>query len=158
MSARELYRHRQVGWTMILSAAVPVLVLAFLLPHANPKAVGSATALIQHVWVVPAIVVGLVALLFSSLRVTVTTETLEVSFGPGLVRKRFLIADIEKAEITRTNVATGWGIRMRRDATVYNVSGFDAVLVTFKARRSIIIGSDDASHLKHVIEGACARR
>jgi hypothetical protein len=157
MIEREIYRHRQIGWTMILAAAVPIAVLTFLLPHATPS-VGALSAYTRQLWVVPAVIVGLVTLVFSSLRVVVTNEMLEISFGPGFIKRRWPIADIEATSLIRTSAANGWGIRRRDGATLYNVSGFDAVAITLKEGRSVMVGSDEAAQLKRAIEGARARR
>jgi hypothetical protein len=156
MIERELYRHRQIGWTMILSAAAPVLVLALLLPHATPNA-GALAGHIQQIWIVPAVIVGLVTLVFSSLQVVVTSQVLQISFGPGFIKRRWPIADIEATALIRTSVANGWGIRRRDGSTLYNVSGFDAVAITLKEGRSVMVGSDDAAQLKRAIESARAR-
>lgn len=158
MISRELYRHRQLGWTMILSAAAPILILAVLLPHATPKAAGIVAEHIQYLWIVPAVVVTLVVLIFSSLRVVVTNEMLEISFGPGIVKRRWPIANIEAIEVTRTGVGDGWGIHRRGSRTIYNVSGFDAVSITLTEGRRIVVGTDEARQLKHAIEGARAKR
>jgi hypothetical protein len=156
MIKRELYRHRQIGWTMILSAAAPIVLLALLLPHASPK-FGALPAYTRQLWIVPAVIIGLVTLVFSSLRVIVTTELLEISFGPGFIKRRWPVADIEATALIRTSVANGWGIRRRDGSMLYNVSGFDAVAITLKEGRLVMVGSDDAAQLKRAIEGARAR-
>ena len=144
-----LYRHRQIGWTMLLSALIPVAILAIAFEGAGGfagQAGKAVTALGPLVYLTLSVPI-LLLLVFSSLEVSVDREQLTLRFGPGLVSKRFALAEIAHAVTTRTNFSQGWGIHRRGGVTLYNVSGFDAVKVEFRDGSTILVGSDEAAML-----------
>ena len=51
----------------------------------------------------------------------------------------------------------GWGLRRTRRGWLYNVSGFDAVLLRLTNGRSVMVGTDEPRRLKTAIERAQAR-
>lgn len=94
------------------------------------------------------------AVLFSSLTVEVTQESLRWWFGPGFWRKQVALADIEKAEVTETKFIEGWGIHLTSRGWLYNVSGYGAVLVTQRDGKRFILGSDEPEMLAEAIRSA----
>ena len=96
--------------------------------------------------------------LFHSLTVRVSTNSIELSFGIGLIRKRFVVDDVQTATIVRNRWYNGWGIRRFRGGWLYNVSGFDAVEIHFADGRKCRIGTDQPRELLAAIESAAATR
>ncbi|MBN1541411.1 hypothetical protein JW992_04635 [candidate division KSB1 bacterium] len=100
-----------------------------------------------------AILVGCLVLL-STLSVKVGSETLIVSFGPGLIRKKFAIRDIRTARAVRNPWYYGWGIRLTPHGWMFNISGLDAVELELTNGRKFRIGTDDPLNLVAAIQSA----
>jgi hypothetical protein len=155
VSARPLYSHTQRGWALILAAALGALfafVLVFVLPPAAAEPLPG--------WL-PALIIGapgLTLLAFGSLTVTIAEGQLTWRFGLGWPRKSLPLAEITLAEPTRTRFIEGWGIHLTRRGWLYNVSGFDAVLLTRRDGKSVLIGTDEPRALVAALERARAAR
>ena len=144
-----LYRHRQLGKIVLATVGAGIgliLALAFLVPAKEP----APTSLI-------AATAGLLAaamLLFGVLTVEVTAEEVVVSFGVGLVKKRFRVRDIRGARRVRTRWYYGWGIRRTPTGWMFNVSGLDAGEIELVNGRRFRIGTDDPERLLAAIKEA----
>ncbi|MFB3818729.1 MAG: hypothetical protein ACE147_13790 [Candidatus Methylomirabilales bacterium] len=121
----------------------------------------AACGLLSQVAAVPpaipvaaAVVLVLAAYVFSSLTVVVTEEALIWAFGPGVIRKQVRLADIQAAGVTLTRWYEGWGIHRTRRGWLYNVSGFQAVAITLKDGRRILLGTDEPARLQAAITRA----
>jgi hypothetical protein len=95
--------------------------------------------------------------LCSSLTVRVDNDSLRLHFGFGWPRKTVPLGDIDAAEVTRTTFWEGWGVHRTRRGWLYNVSGYDAVLLRRRDGSSLLIGSDEPRRLKAAIERAQRR-
>ena len=58
------------------------------------------------------IVLAVALVLFPSLTVAIREEELLVQFGPGVIRKRFKLNEIESCQVVRNHWYYGWGIRL----------------------------------------------
>lgn len=103
------------------------------------------------------VVVVICAYMFSSLTVQITDRSLHWCFGPGMFRKEVALAEIKTAEVTRTRLVEGWGIHKTSRGWLYNVSGFDAVLITLYNGKSILLGTDEPARLRSAILMAIGR-
>ena len=81
--------------------------------------------------------------LFGSLSVEVSSESITLRFGPGLIRKRFAVAGVADLRVVRNRWIYSWGIRLTPHGWLYNVSGLNAVVVG----RSNIVGKPMANLL-----------
>lgn len=92
----------------------------------------------------------LLAMCFRQLTVRDEDESLLISFGPlPLFRRRVLLADIESVERGRTTFLDGWGIHYSLSGGwVWNLWGFDCVLVHFKNGKLLKLGTDDPDGLE----------
>ena len=136
MSARH-YRHTQVGWVLIGSVAVPLLLIAAVVIASGLR------------WFA-LFFVGLAVLLlgvFSTLSISVDDAALHLRFGVGLVRKRIPLAGIRHFSRTRTRWYHGWGIHFAPGGMIYNVSGFDAVELVLDSGKRVRLGTDDPEAL-----------
>ena len=115
--------------------------------------VGAALVSADENWVALVVLVFLVVamIVYSSLTVTITDDALMVRFGPGIIRKRYRLADIESSRAVRNRWFYGWGTRMTPHGWLYNVSGLDAVEVRFKTGRKVRIGSNEPQALDAAI-------
>lgn len=139
------YRHRQVGILVLCFVGFTVLLLVSLLwfVEGNPVGVGVLFVLL------------LCGGLFWGLTVEVTETDVVLSFGFGLIRKRFPVSGIVNARAVRNRWYFGWGIRLLPRGWLYNVSGLDAVEIETTDGSVHRIGTDEPSELLRAITNAC---
>jgi hypothetical protein len=142
------YQHTQIGWAIIwvVGAVAAVVVVALALAGLGSFAVLGLGALI----VLPAV-------LFSTLRVTVTDDELEARFGPGPVRIRIPLASVQSCARVRNPWYYGFGMKFTPRGRLYNVSGFDAIELTFADGRHIRIGTNDPEGLLAAVQSLVGR-
>ena len=128
------YRHAQRG-TLILAVTLGMAALFLALGLAGIKA---------FCFSVPILLVC--AWLFHSLTIEISDRGLRWRFGPGLIRKSVPLAEIVSAEPVRNGPS--WGIHWSpRLGWLYNVSGFDAVLITLRNGNKFALGTDEPQAL-----------
>jgi len=137
---RSLYRHRQIGWTIII-----VLGLAALF-----AAVAGVATLRPGLLLIVAVTL-LTGLLFSSLTIEVTESELVWFFGPGFLKRRVARNDISSAEPARNKWWWGWGVHLTLRGWLYNVDGLDAVEITQKDGESFRLGTDEPQTLARAL-------
>ena len=115
-----------------------------------------AAIVLGVITVMLAVINGIVFVLFHSLTVRISRSDIAISFGVGLIRKRFSIGDIRSVRIARNRWYNGWGIRKIRGGWLYNVSGFDAIEIQLKNERKYRIGTDQPKKLLAAVESALA--
>ncbi len=76
----------------------------------------------------------------------------------GLIRKSFLVDELETAAAVRNRWYHGWGIRKILGGWLYNVSGFDAVELRLKHGGRYRIGTDQPAELLAAIESVMAAK
>ncbi len=138
------YRHTQTGWVTLTGMAAGLVIVGVALVNADEN------------WIALAVLVLLITAMvaYSSLTVTLTDDTLEMRFGPGLIRRRYRLADVESSRVVRNRFYYGWGTRLTPHGWLYNVSGLDAVEVQFKTGRKVRIGTDEPQALDTAIREA----
>lgn len=150
------YRHTQSGLTvvaLVASGAVATLVVAAtsLAGRAAPPAVWAVVAIATLVLLGSAAV-------FSSLTVEVDAETLHWHFAFGALRRTVPLAEVARAEATRTTLLDGVGIHIGPRGWVYNVAFGPAVRVVRHDGRAFLLGTDDPGGLAAALGGALAPR
>lgn len=140
------YEHRQTGKLLIGAAAVVLAITAAAVAAGGERWL----ALLIGVLVAGALV------LLGSLTVRVTDTEVVLWFGPGVVRRRFPVADIHAVQRVRNPWTYGWGIRLVPGGTLYNVSGLDAVEFRLPDGKRIRIGTDRPADLERAIKAALA--
>jgi hypothetical protein len=135
------YRHTQAGSLLRWMAAPAALGLTF-------AGFVAGKALL---FLLPAVILGVVSWVFSSLTVEVSADELVWFFGPGVWRKSIPRSEIESAAPVRNKWWWGWGIHLTPRGWLYNVSGLDAVEVVFRDGKTLRIGSDEAEQLADAI-------
>lgn len=141
------YSHKQRGVTILaalgLGAALCLLFgIAFNAPYAR------LTPFLL------AAVLGICAILFSSLTIELSDGVLSWHFGPGLIRKQVASAELTNAVVTETSLIHGWGVHLTRNGWLYNVSGFGAVQITLKSGKTFLLGSDEPEQLCSALQRA----
>ena len=93
----------------------------------------------------------LVFILFHSLTVAEFDNYIEIKFGPGLIKKKFLYDEIESCSIARNKWWYGFGIRKIPGGWLYNVSGLNAIKLNMKNGKEYRIGTDEPQKLFEVM-------
>jgi hypothetical protein len=100
-----------------------------------------------------ALVVILIGIAFSRLTTRVDQEAISWSFTFGAPGGRLAFADLDRAEVTRTNLFEGFGIHWTLwHGWLWNVWGFRAVELFRRDGRRVTIGTDDPQSLLAAIE------
>ena len=137
------YRHTQIGWIVIAAILAAIIFFLSVVDRGTPPMNPGIGALLLIA------VLGL----FHSLTVEVKEGVLSCRFGPGIIRRRFLLSEIEGARAVRNPWYAGWGIRWRPGRYVlWNVSGFQAVELALKGGNRFRIGTDEPEALVRAIQ------
>jgi hypothetical protein len=138
------YEHTQVGYVIVVAiVAVMVLLGTFL-----------ATSGVNWIAVAVLVVIAAVLVLFPSLTVVIGEDELEVRFGPGAVRKRIKLNEIESCQAVTIPWYYGWGIRLTPRGLLFRVSGLHAVDVKLMTGSTFRIGTDVPQELEEAIRQA----
>lgn len=134
-----IYRHTQVGRTTLGAVGVAVLVaIVWSLRVANAAPV-------------VLLLIGGVLALFSRLTVVVRDQVVDISFWPGLIRRRIPLRHIREVRVVRNRWYYGWGIRLTPHGWLWNVSGLGGVELRLGDGRRFRIGSDEPDVLATVL-------
>ncbi|GBE00643.1 MAG TPA: hypothetical protein ENH50_04135 [Nitrospirae bacterium] len=137
----ERYRHTQTGYVTIVSLVVGILFVAYLMTVYG----------FNWIALIVILILGASIVLFASLTVVIDGDTLEIRFGPGLIRKKFLLRDIESCRVVKSPWYYGWGIRLTPHGWLYTVSGSYAVELKMKNGKKYRIGTDVPKDLEKAI-------
>ena len=141
------YRHTQLG-VVTIATFIGVLAIGGVIFFQSKEMIG----------IVMAGVFVLVALAFSSLTVSVDGEAVRFFFGIGIIRKTYLLSDIESVRPVRNSWLYGWGIRYTPHGWLYNVSGLGAVELQLRSGKKLRIGSDEPERLADAVNDALGVR
>lgn len=138
------YKHTQPGYLILFSIFATILLFVFILSQAE----FDFTLLLVMLFVV------LVLFSFSSLNVIIDENYLQIKFGYGIFRKRFMLKEIISVNAVKNHWYYGWGIRLWLwpRMWIFNVSGFKAVEITMKNSRIYRIGTDEPKKLEQAIQ------
>ena len=135
------YRHTQIGYLTIIVLAFALFLITIIM------------AMSVFSWITFAVLIILVIALISSstLTVAILEEVLEIRFGPGVIRKKFHLKDIESCQAVKNHWYYGWGIHLTPHGWLFNVSGFSAVEIKLKSGKKYRIGTDVPNELEKAI-------
>lgn len=144
-----MYRHTQTGWLMIgVFAALLPLELAIARSCGQP---GPILALV--------LVLALIFSQFFWMTVVVRDGRVVILSGTGHFSKTVDLVDVASAEPVRNRWWYGWGIRClgfglngAKPGWLINVSGLDAVELTYKDGGVLRIGTDEPMILTDAIQ------
>ncbi|MEI7557301.1 MAG: hypothetical protein WCJ45_00110 [bacterium] len=146
------YKHTQISYLMIIITLTMLVLFAWIyITSANePVSVDSGTN-----FAITAIMVLILGILssFASLQVRIDAKYLQIKFGYGIYKKKFLLNDIVSATTVKNHWWYRWGIRysLYPKMRIYNVSGWDAVEIQLKNGKIYRIGTDEAKKLQEAI-------
>ena len=138
------YQHTQVGYLVIVPVLIAMVLIVIIMAN------------VEFSWIAIGVLVLLaVALvLFASLTVVIGEEELEVRFGPGTVRRRFRLDEIESVQTVKNPWYYGWGIRTTPNGLLFRVSGLYAVQIKLLNGKQYQIGTDVPQELEQAIRRA----
>lgn len=146
------YHHTQTGWPVRISFGVTALgFLALTAVHPLDRPLPSALL------VGGALAAAALGVTWSRLTVCIEGERLRWAFGPGWPRYSLALQDIATVESTRTTFWHGWGIHRVRGGWIYNIAGRDALRITRRDGRQVLLGTDEPRRLKAALERALGR-
>jgi hypothetical protein len=148
------YRHTQVSWISRLGLASGGIVLLFF----GIAAPGSEPAAARVAMIVGGMLMAVIGYWMSMLTISIDRSRVSWHFGLGWPRKSIALNDIESVEATRTRFWDGWGIRWTKRGWLYNVAGYDAVLIRRRTDKALLLGSDEVRKLAHALERALTAR
>jgi hypothetical protein len=142
------YEHTQVGYFITIAIVAAMVAIGIIVVNTGVN------------WVATTVlgVLAVIAVLFHRLTVVINEEELVMQFGPGVIRKRFKLNEIESVRAIRVPWYWGWGIRSTPQGMVFRVSGFDAVRVRLVTGKEYLIGTDVPQGLEEAIRQAISSR
>jgi len=126
------YHHTQTGYFTIIAVIIGMILVTYLMTISGFNWVAFAVL----------IVLAICLVLFPTLTVLIYPDLLEIRFGSGIIRKRFILKDIEFCEVVKNPFFYGWGIHLIPNGWLYNVSGFYAVEIRMRSGKKYRIGTD----------------
>ena len=136
------YHHTQIGYLTLVALGAGLLFMIGLILMNGFEGVALLVLLVLAVCLV----------IFATLTVEMDEAALIIRFGPGLIRKRFRLADIISCRVVKNPWYCGWGIHLTPSGWLYNVSGFWAVELQMKNGKKYRLGTDDPEGLVQAIE------
>ncbi len=136
-----VYSHRQIGYVILVVSVCTLAVPAILF---------LTTGLPWSLWIPLAVIVP-ISVFFGSLTTEVTQDRFTFWFGPGMIRRSFLLSAIEWCVPVRNPWYHGWGIHRTRAGWLYNVSGAEAVELKLRVGKTLRVGTDEPEELCRAI-------
>ena len=141
------YKEFQFGWlTFIILIPIQIFVTFLYFTELGDRPLDRNTYIIVNGTFL------LVYFLFYGMTTKVDTERINISFGPGVIRKTIKVDTIINVDTIKNPWYYGWGIRIIPNGWLYNISGSDGIELRFSDKRGIIrIGTKDSAKLKNEI-------
>jgi len=142
------YEHTQIGYFIVVVIVAAMVAIGIIMANAGVN------------WIATTVlgVLAVIVVLFHRLTVAINGEELVVQFGPGAIRKRFNLNEIESCQVVRIPWYYGWGIRSTPDGMAFRVSGFHAVEIKLRTGKKYLIGTDVPQELEEAIRQAISHR
>ncbi len=137
-----MYIHRRFGWITVFALTARAVWFARV-AAVTPGERGEFQSIL--------LIIAALQVVFYQLTTIVTESTLTVRYGIGLVAFRFPLSEITQVTEQTVPWSAGYGIRWVGDAWLFNVSGRDAIEVTFASGRKLWVGTDDPDGLAAVL-------
>ena len=137
-----MYIHRQFGWFTVFALTAMAVWFA-IVAAVTPGERGEFQSIL--------LIIAALQVVSYQLTTIVTESTLTVRYGIGLVAFRFPLSEITQVTERTVPWYAGYGIRWVGDAWLFNVSGRDAIEVTFASGRKLWVGTDDPDGLAAIL-------
>ena len=142
-----MYKHTQIGWVTGISLGLGVLLCIYI-------------GIQEPNWILFSLLGVLIIclILFSTLTVLADHRSIVVWFGPGVIRKKLSLEEIESSKVVRNFWLSGWGIRKIPKGWLFNVSGLYAVELSLKSGKVFRIGTDEPHILNNFLQKRLSER
>lgn len=148
MKKELIYRERQTSWGLIV---LMVVIIGFI-------SVSYYTQLGEHpvTFTFFSLMFGfflIVTLIFSTLRIRITEDEIQASFGLNIFRQTMKIKNIdwEQIEITKTSLLQGIGLRFTSKGTLFNTNFGKAIHIKSKQGKTFYVGTKNAEDIKDIL-------
>jgi hypothetical protein len=138
------YHHTQIGYVILTTIGGSMLLILLLM----------GMYIFNWIPVIVFLILGLSLILFATLTVEIDEDSLHLRFGPGLIRKKISLQDIESHRMEKNHWYYGWGIRRMPHGWLWNVSGLHAVELLLRDGRKFRVGTDDPEGLTQALHHA----
>lgn len=149
-ATHEFYRNRQFGVGMV-AGVLPAVAIFVVSRQMVPGHWGWMPI---RALSIAAAVVCFVLINFATLEIRVDLEAIRWRYNFGPIGGRLALAEIESAQVIKTQWSWGWGIRLTPRGTLYNVGGLGAIDLTTKDGRHVLLGSNEPLRLKSALDHA----
>ena len=142
------YTEKQIGWIVIvlILGVLALSLISYIYQWGNNPISSSGLLIASLIFII-------VLVFFFQMKTSVDSNTIQISYGIGLIKKTIRINEIESVIIVRNKWYYGIGIRMLKNGWLYNIQGLNAIELKMKNSKSIIrIGTADSKRLKRIIE------
>lgn len=145
------YEHRQTSAMPTLFAAVILAVFVAIIVRAVPMSDGLIVVIVGFALLCLAVF----AAFLCCMTVRIVDGQLRWSYGLFAWPRWSVPLDrIAGVETTRTRMRDGWGVHRTKRGWLYNLAGFDAVLIRRSNAASFLLGTDEPQLLALALESA----
>jgi hypothetical protein len=141
------FKFTQVG-TFSLAIMVPVFIFSLVMLFTsgmNDPAQIPVFAIIIMIFLI-------CLLIFYKLTIYIDENYVGFSLGIGLIKKKYPVSEIKSCRAVKNSPFTGLGIRKILNGWLFNVSGLNAIELTFRNNDSVIrIGTDKPEEVSQII-------
>lgn len=137
----EKFREIQNGAWMVAILIIALLVVTMISKESDNS---------WSIYFIAMLLAGFVLLgiLFYRLKTEISEDSIVLSFGIGLIKKRISLNSISSAKVVRNHWIYGWGIRFIGKGWMWNIWGLNAVELSMKGKKSVFrIGSQKQDEL-----------
>ncbi|MEK7619435.1 MAG: hypothetical protein AAB416_04365 [Patescibacteria group bacterium] len=147
------YKHTQIGYLMLVVTLAVLVLFAWLQITARTEPPSADSGTNFAITAIMALILFVFAS-FTTLSVFIDEKYLQIRFGYGIFRKKFLASEIVSAARVKNHWYYGWGIRLWfwPRMWILNVSGFYAVEIRMKNGKIYRIGTDEPEKLETAIK------
>lgn len=138
------YKHTQIGYLLITAFSTAILFMGYL----------SVVTRFNLGTIFILVVMILCLALFATLTIQGKGQAVNLQFGIGVIRKHFVLNDIQAYRAVRNPWYYGWGIHVIPGGWIFNVSGWEAVELQMKDGRKYRIGTDNAQGFMDAMEAS----
>jgi len=141
-------------FTQFGTFSVILLSLFFIFSIIMGLTVGSTDKSVKLIYIVLSLIVFISLLFFYKMVIEIDSTAISFKMGIGIIGKSFYISEIESCKPVKDSFLNGWGIHKIRNGWFYNVSGFNAIELTFKnTGKRIWIGTNKPDEITEFING-----
>lgn len=147
MKKELIYRERQTSWILIVLLLIGIGYSSFTVYKQMDEYGMSFTYFLIITFCL------IIAVIFSTLRIQITTEEIQASFGLNIFRQTMKIENIdwEQIEITKTSLLQGIGLRFTSRGTLYNTNVGKAIHIKSKQGKTFYVGTKHAEEIRNIL-------